>query len=106
MAVGVIFAHQQRQFLTVLRCLEAFIDRFDQLQAFVLVGNVAGPFFLGRQSFAQVMQQAGPAHGQRLFVQRRLLQHAQGMHARVDFRVMGFAVAVRRTARRLPASVP
>ncbi|MNI31158.1 hypothetical protein D3C73_850330 [compost metagenome] len=89
MAVGVTFAHQQRQFLAIPRCLETFVDRFDQLQSFELVGNMPGPFFFRCQAFAEVVQQAGPAHGQRLFVQRGLFQHAQGMYACVDFRMVG-----------------
>ncbi|MNR11143.1 hypothetical protein D3C85_1274310 [compost metagenome] len=88
MPMGVILAHQHRQFLTIPRRLEPFIDRFDQFQPLEFVGNVPWPFIFRRQPFAQVMQQAGPAHGQRLFVLRGLFQHAQGMHARIDFRVM------------------
>ncbi|MNG17572.1 hypothetical protein D3C84_1015670 [compost metagenome] len=53
------------------------------------MGNVSRPFFLWRQAFAQVMQQARPTHGQRLFVLCCLLQHAQGMCACIDFRVVG-----------------
>ncbi|MNH35140.1 hypothetical protein D3C77_784130 [compost metagenome] len=68
MPMGVVLAHQQRQFLAVLRHLEAFIDRLDQLQALELVGNVSRPFILWRQSLAQVVQQARPAHGEWLFV--------------------------------------
>ncbi|MOA20019.1 hypothetical protein D3C78_1404350 [compost metagenome] len=89
MPMGVIFAHQQRQFLAVPRHLEAFIDCFDQLQALELVGNVSRPFFLWRQALAQVVQQARPAHGQWLFMYCGLLQHAQGMCACIDFRVVG-----------------
>ncbi len=70
MAVGVILAHQQRQFLAILRRLEAFVDRFDQLQALVLMGDVPWPLVFRCQAFAEIVQQASPAHGQRLFVQR------------------------------------
>ena len=53
------------------------------------MGDVARPFFLRRQAFAQVMQQAGPAHGEWLLVACGLFQRAQCVRARVDFRMMG-----------------
>ncbi|MNP52683.1 hypothetical protein D3C76_1470930 [compost metagenome] len=52
------------------------------------MGNVPWPFFFWCQAFAQVMQQTGPAYRQGLFVQRGLFQHAQGVYAGVDLRVV------------------
>ncbi|MNV57035.1 hypothetical protein D3C71_1493470 [compost metagenome] len=56
----------------------------------MFMGDVPGPFALGCQAFANVMQQTGPAHGQRLLVCGGLFKNAQGMEAAVDFRVVGF----------------
>ncbi|EPN20152.1 hypothetical protein A249_03818, partial [Pseudomonas syringae pv. actinidiae ICMP 18804] len=60
-------AHQQGQFLAVSWHPKTLVDRFYQAQAGVFVGDVPGPFGFWRQSLAQIMQQAGPAHGQRVF---------------------------------------
>ncbi|MNC81012.1 hypothetical protein D3C75_1340110 [compost metagenome] len=68
MTVGVVLADQQRKLLAIPRRLEAFVDRFDQLQSLGLMGNVTRPLLLWRQPLTQVMQQAGPAYGERLFV--------------------------------------
>ncbi|MNF11058.1 hypothetical protein D3C80_2121730 [compost metagenome] len=42
-----------------------------------------------RQALADIVQQAGPAHRQRLPVFGALTQHAEYVRAGVDFRVMG-----------------
>ena len=89
MAVGVELADLQGQFLTILGRLAALVDRADQLQSGVFVGNMPGPFGLGRQSFADIVQQAGPAYGQWLLVFGALAQHAEYMFACIYFRVMG-----------------
>ncbi|MNV94757.1 hypothetical protein D3C71_1895820 [compost metagenome] len=52
------------------------------------MSDMPRPFVLWRQALAQVVQQARPAHGQRLLVQGCLLQNAQGVRASIDFRVV------------------
>ena len=89
MAVGVVLADQQGQFGAVARCLAALVDRVDQLGPAMFVGDVAWPFGRRRTALAQVMQQAGPAHAQRLFMPGALLQHHQAVHAGVHLGVMG-----------------
>ncbi len=88
MAVGMILPHQQGQLLAIPRHLETLVHRFDQLQAAMFVGNVLRQLIHRCQALAQVVQQAGPAHAQRLLVQGSLFQHAQGVHAGVNFRVV------------------
>jgi len=88
MAVRVILANQQRQLLAIPGSLEAFVDRLDQLQARMFVSNMLRQLIHRCQALAQVMQQAGPAYGQWLFMQGSLFQHAEGVHAGVYFRVM------------------
>ena len=89
MAVGVVLADQQGQFGAVARCLAALVDRVDQLEPAMFVGDVAWPFGRRRTALAQVMQQAGPAHAQRLLMPGALLQHHQAVHAGVHLGVMG-----------------
>ncbi|MNE05856.1 hypothetical protein D3C80_984300 [compost metagenome] len=86
--VGVVLADQQGQLGAVARCLAAGVDRLDQAQAALLVGDVPRPFLRVGQPLAQVVQQAGPAHGQRLVVLGALAQGHQHVLAGVDLRVM------------------
>ena len=89
MTVGVVFADQHRQLLTVFRRLAAFVDGADQFQAALFVGDMPGPLAPGRQAFADIVQQAGPAHGQGLLVFGALAQDTEYVQAGIDFRVMG-----------------
>ena len=51
-AMRVVLANQQGQFLAVSWHFVAFVDGFDQAQPFVLVGNVPWPLAFGRKAFA------------------------------------------------------
>lgn len=83
-----VLAHQQCQLLAFPGRLEAFIDRLDQFQACALMANVPWPLLLGCQAFAQVVEQAGPAHAEGLLMQRGLQQNAEGVRAGVYLRVV------------------
>ncbi len=89
MGVGVVLAHQARQFLAVARHPEALVHRIDQRHAASLVGDMAGPVRFAGESLAQVVQQAGPAYAERLPVAGALLQYRQDMDAGIDFRMVG-----------------
>ena len=88
MAMGMKLTDQHCQLGAVTGCFAAFVDRLDQAQALLLVSDMPRPLILGRQAFTDVMQQAGPAHVQRLVVLRALVQHPEHMHAGIDFRVV------------------
>ncbi|MOA07968.1 hypothetical protein D3C78_1277000 [compost metagenome] len=86
--MGVVLADQQGQLGAVARRLAARVDRLDQAQAALFVGDMAGPVLRVGQPLAQVVQQARPAHGQRLVVLGALAQGHQHVLAGVDLRVM------------------
>ncbi len=87
-AMGMELANQQGQLGAVARHLAAFVDRLDQVQSQVLMGDMPWPLLGRRQALADIVQQAGPAHAQRLLVLGTLLQHAEYVHAGVDLRVV------------------
>ncbi|MNF02355.1 hypothetical protein D3C80_2014900 [compost metagenome] len=53
--MGMVLTDQQGQLLAVARRLEALVDRIDQLQAALFMGDMPWPFRFGCGAFAQVM---------------------------------------------------
>ncbi|MNN43000.1 hypothetical protein D3C81_1572130 [compost metagenome] len=89
MAVRVVLTDQRRQLLALAWHLETLVDGFDQLEPALLMSDVSRPFLLRGKPFAQIVQQASPAHAQGVLMLCGLCEDREGVDATVDFRVVG-----------------
>ena len=80
--------HHLGQFFAIVGHAQALAHLLQELDAAPFMADVAGQHVGGRAAFAQVVHQAGHAHGQRHVQPGRHVHHQHHVHARVDFGVV------------------
>ena len=88
MDVAVLARHHVGQFAAVGGNAQALADAFEQSGAALFVANVFGQNVRRRGALAQVMAQAGKAHGQGGVESRAHVQHHHQVNAGVDLGVV------------------
>ena len=87
--VGVLARHHFGQFAAIGGHTQALGQPGGQFRAAPFVADVARPGFRVGRALAQVVAQAGPAHGQRRMHTCGFVQHQQQVHAGVHLGVVG-----------------
>ena len=87
MHIAVITRHDDAELAKFGRQLQPIAQGFDERDAALLMSFVAGPFLMRRRRLAEIVHQRRKAHLHIGAQVHGLVEHHQGVHARVDFRV-------------------
>ena len=84
---AVIARHDDAEFAIFRRQAQPVRQRFDECDAALLVAAMARPLFRRCRSLAQIVDQSREPHARVVAQQGGLVEHHQGVHAGIDFRV-------------------